>query len=132
MARCVSFKNRIYGGDFELTTRYDLTSQLYLGKLKQSCPLTGGDDNISPLDYVTPTLFDNAFFKSLVKGDGLLNSDQEMYSSLMGFKTSDLVKRYAADPIAFFKQFSDSMVKMGNITTPESGEVRASCRFVNA
>lgn len=131
MGRCVSFRNRIYGGDFELTAHYDPTSQLYLSKLKETCPLTGGDNNITPMDYVTPTLFDNAFFESLIKGDGLLNSDQEMYSSLMGFETSDLVKRYAVDPIAFFKQFSDSIVKMGNITNPEGGEVRANCRFVN-
>ncbi|XP_020264442.1 peroxidase 11-like [Asparagus officinalis] len=131
MARCVNFRDRIYGGDFELTSHYNPASELYINKLKSTCPLSGGDDNITPMDYVTPTLFDNAFFESLIKGDGLLNSDQEMYSSLVGFQTSDLVKTYAADPIAFFKQFSDSMVKMGNITNPEGGEVRTSCRFVN-
>ncbi|KAJ6833634.1 peroxidase 11-like [Iris pallida] len=130
MARCVSFRERIYG-DFELTSHLDPTSEIYLGKLKETCPVRGGDDNIAAMDYVTPYVFDNAFYQSLVKGDGLLNSDQEMYSSLVGFATSDLVKTYASDPLAFFKQFSDSMVKMGNITNPEGGEVRTNCRFVN-
>ena len=131
MARCVNFRDRIYGGDFELTSHYDPLSKVYLSELKSTCPLSGGDDNITPLDHVTPNLFDNAYFESVIRGDGLLNSDQEMYSSLIGFQTSDLVKTYAADAIAFFKQFSDSMVKMGNITNPEGGEVRTNCRFVN-
>jgi len=86
------------------------------------------------MDYVTPNLFDNSFYHLLLKGDGLLNSDQELYSSILGLETKDLVIKYAHDPIAFFHQFSDSMVKMGNITNPDSfvdGEIRTNCRFVN-
>ncbi|RWW32225.1 hypothetical protein GW17_00003121 [Ensete ventricosum] len=130
MSRCTNFRDRIYG-DFELTAKYDASAQAYLSKLKQTCPVNGGDDRVSPMDYVSPTLFDNAFFGSLTKGTGLLNSDQEMYSSLLGFETAHIVEKYWADPIAFFKDFSDSMVKMGNITNPAGGEVRKSCRFVN-
>ncbi|XP_017701304.1 peroxidase 11 [Phoenix dactylifera] len=130
VSRCTNFRDRIYG-DFELTAKHEASSLPYLSKLKEDCPLDGGDDNISPMDDFTPTLFDNAFFKTLLKGTGLLNSDQEMYSSLVGFQTSSLVEKYWADPVAFFKQFSDSMVKMGNITNPEGGEVRKNCRFVN-
>ncbi|ONK79388.1 uncharacterized protein A4U43_C01F5850 [Asparagus officinalis] len=132
MARCTNFKARIYSGDFQQTSHYNPASALYLTKLVSTCPLSGGDDNITPMDYITPTLFDNAFYESLIRGDGLLNSDQEMYSTFIGFESTDLVKKYAIDPIAFFKQFSDSMVKLGNITNPEGGEVRTSCRFVNA
>ncbi|XP_064954537.1 peroxidase 11-like [Musa acuminata AAA Group] len=130
MSRCTNFRDRIYG-DFELTSKYDASAQVYLSKLKETCPVNGGDDRVSPMDYVSPTLFDNAFFESLIKGTGLLNSDQEMYSSLLGFETAHIVEKYWADPIAFFKDFSDSMVKMGNITNPAGGEVRKSCRFVN-
>lgn len=110
-------------------------SDNHLNNLRSVCPPSGGGDkNETALDYATPDLFDNSFYHLLLNGEGLLNSDQEMYSSLFGIESRALVKKYAADPLAFFQQFSDSMVKMGNIINSESfitGEVRKSCRFVN-
>ncbi|BAF19291.1 peroxidase 11 [Oryza sativa Japonica Group] len=129
-ARCANFRDRIYG-DYEMTTKYSPISQPYLSKLKDICPLDGGDDNISAMDSHTAAAFDNAYFGTLVNGEGLLNSDQEMWSSVLGYSTADTVSKYWADADAFFKQFSDSMVKMGNITNPAGGEVRKNCRFVN-
>ncbi|XP_021815156.1 peroxidase 11 [Prunus avium] len=136
MARCENVRARIYGGDFEATSGSNPLSQSYLSSLKSTCPPVRGvgDNNITAMDYVTPDLFDNSFYHLLLKGEGLLSSDQEMYSSLLGIQTKQLVKQYAADPVAFFQQFSDSMVKLGNITNQDSfatGEVRKSCRFVN-
>ncbi|XP_008243756.1 PREDICTED: peroxidase 11 [Prunus mume] len=136
MARCANVRARIYGGDFEATSGSNPLSQSYLSSLKSTCPPVGGvgDNNVTAMDYVTPDLFDNSFYHLLLKGEGLLSSDQEMYSSLFGIQTKQLVKQYAADPAAFFQQFSDSMVKLGNITNQDSfatGEVRKSCRFVN-
>ncbi|EXB44948.1 Peroxidase 11 [Morus notabilis] len=133
VARCTNYRDRIYG-DFRATTRLNPISEPYLAKLKSSCPNNGGDNNITTLDHVTPNLFDNSYYHILLKGEGLLNSDQELYSSVFGVQTKELVKKYAADPITFFQQFADSMVKMGNILNPESfvtGEVRKNCRFVN-
>ncbi|RWW63968.1 hypothetical protein BHE74_00028829 [Ensete ventricosum] len=131
MSRCVNFRDRIYG-DFQLTSKSEASVQVYLSKLKETCPTDGGDDNVSPMDYTSPTVFDNAFFETLIQGTGLLNSDQAMYSSLLGFETSHIVDKYWADSISFFKDFSDSMVRMGNITNPAGGEVRKNCRFANA
>lgn len=135
MARCASFRARIYGDREATTPGYEPISESPLSNLKSVCPPIGGsDNNVTAMDYVTPNLFDNSFYHLLLKGEGLLNSDQEMYSSVFGLETKELVKKYAADPIAFFQQFSDSMVKMGNITNPDSfvsGEVRRNCRFVN-
>lgn len=131
MSRCANFRDRIYG-DFQLTAKNDAESQAYLSKLKAACPTKGGNDNVSPMDYYSPTVFDNAFYGTLLKGTALLNSDQEMYSSLLGFETSHIVDKYWADSVSFFKDFADSMVKMGNITNPAGGEVRKKCRFVNA
>ncbi|KAJ8630056.1 hypothetical protein MRB53_023379 [Persea americana] len=135
MARCENFRERIYG-DFPFTAEMTSFTETYLDSLKSICSDTnkGDDDNIAPMDYFTTNLFDNSFFQILLRGEGLLNSDQEMYSSLLGVQTRHLVQIYAEDAIAFFQQFSDSMVKMGNITIPDSfsdGEVRKNCRFVN-
>ncbi|WP_241751516.1 peroxidase family protein, partial [Vibrio vulnificus] len=60
------------------------------------------------MDYATPNLFDNSYYQLLTRGEGLLNSDQELYSSALGVKTRDAVKKYADDQLAFFRQFSDS------------------------
>ncbi|KAJ6718655.1 PEROXIDASE 11 [Salix purpurea] len=135
MARCANYRSRIYG-DFETTSERSPMSETYLNSLRSSCPAAGGagDNNISAMDSATPNLFDNSFYQLLLKGDGLLNSDQELYSSMLGIETKNLVIKYAHDSPAFFQQFSDSMVKMGNITNPDSfvnGEVRTNCRFVN-
>ncbi|GMY26727.1 peroxidase 11 [Fagus crenata] len=134
-ARCANFRARIYG-DFETTSGHDPISESYLSNLKSICPpITGeGDNNITAMDNVTPNLFDNSYYHILLKGEGLLNSDQALYSSVFGIETKELVKNYAADPVAFFQQFSDSMVKLGNIANPDgffTGEVRRNCRFVN-
>ncbi|GAV80214.1 peroxidase domain-containing protein [Cephalotus follicularis] len=133
MARCVNFRSRIFG-DFEQTSGSTPNSETYLGDLKSVCPAVGGDNNIAAMDYVTPNLFDNSYFHLLLEGEGLLNSDQELYSSIFGIQTKDLVQNYAADSLAFFEQFAVSMVKLGNITNQDSfvtGEVRKNCRFVN-
>ncbi|XP_012435727.1 peroxidase 11 [Gossypium raimondii] len=129
MARCENFRARIYG-DFGATDSY-------LRNLKSICPAaisSSGENNVTAMDNVTPNLFDNSFYHTLLRGEGLLSSDQEMYSNVFGIETKKLVRKYADDPLAFFNQFSDSMVKLGNITNSDSfvnGEVRKICRFVN-
>ncbi|OVA12768.1 Plant peroxidase [Macleaya cordata] len=135
LARCQNIRERIYG-DFEGTIEKNPISETYLKNLKSVCSATGGgdNDNTTAMDYVTPNLFDNSFYHILLRGEGLLNSDQEMYSSIFGIETKKIIRKYAEDGLAFFQQFSDSMVKMGNITNPDSfetGEVRKNCRFVN-
>ncbi|XWS69558.1 hypothetical protein CRYUN_Cryun04dG0189200 [Craigia yunnanensis] len=134
MARCENFRARIYG-DFAAIPGKNPLSNSYLSNLKSICPATGsGDNNITAMDNVTPNLFDNSFYHTLLRGEGLLSSDQEMYTSVFGIETKKLVQKYAEDPVAFFNQFSDSMVKLGNITNLDSfvnGEVRKNCRFVN-
>ncbi|KAF8036280.1 hypothetical protein BT93_C2105 [Corymbia citriodora subsp. variegata] len=135
MARCEYFRARIYG-DYELTSGGSPSSEVRLSQLKSTCPAAGGgDNNIAPFDYETPYTFDNSYYHLLLNGEGLLDSDQELYSSLLALQTRKLVEQYALDPAAFFQQFSISMVKMGNLTNPDSfvdGEVRKCCRFVNA
>ncbi|XP_021897886.1 peroxidase 11 [Carica papaya] len=133
MARCENFRARIYG-DFESTSdKLNPNSQTYASNLRSICPTAGGgDNNITAMDYVTPNLFDNSFYQILLRGEGLLNSDQAMYSSLLAMETKSLVTKYAHDSIAFFQQFSESMVKMGNITNQDTGQVRRNCRFINA
>ncbi|CAN4092289.1 unnamed protein product [Withania somnifera] len=131
MARCVSFRQRLYnqkGDNFPDAT----LEKTYYNGLKSICPTSGGDNNVSPLDVASPVRFDNTYFKLLLWGKGLLNSDEVLLTGNVK-KTKELVKIYAENEAIFFHQFSKSMVKMGNISPPTQlkGEIRKNCRKVN-
>ncbi|KAE8787541.1 Peroxidase 9 [Hordeum vulgare] len=75
MARCVSFKQRLYNQHRDNKPDMTLEKRFY-HKLASVCPCTGGDNNITPLDFASPPKFDNNYYKLIVVGRGLLNSDQ--------------------------------------------------------
>lgn len=131
VARCVTFKQRLYNQNGNNQPDVTLEKAYYLG-LKSVCPKSGGDNNISPLDFGSPSRFDNIYFKLLIWGRGLLNSDEVLLTGNVG-TTMELVKKYAEDEKLFFKQFAKSMIKMGNISPliGSHGEVRKNCRRVN-
>ncbi|OIS96988.1 PREDICTED: peroxidase 9 [Nicotiana attenuata] len=131
MARCVSFRQRLYNQNGDNLPDATLEKTYYTG-LKTACPRIGGDNNISPLDFTTPVRFDNTYFKLLLWGKGLLNSDEVLLTGKVK-KTKELVKSYAENEALFFHHFAKSMVKMGNITplTGLKGDVRKNCRRLN-
>ncbi|KAJ7957800.1 Peroxidase [Quillaja saponaria] len=131
MARCVTFKQRLYNQNGNNQPDETLEKSYYFG-LKSVCPKSGGDNNISPLDFGSPAKFDNTYFKLILWGKGLLFSDQVLLTG--NEKNSmELVKSYAEDEDFFFEQFAKSMIKMGNIKPLRgfNGEVRKNCRRVN-
>ncbi|KAL8217648.1 hypothetical protein R6Q57_021021 [Mikania cordata] len=131
MARCTSFKQRLYNQDGN--NQPDSTLEVtYYNDLKTICPKTGGDNNISPLDFESPARFDNTYFKLIMWGKGLLTSDQVLLTGNVE-ETMFLVKAFAEDDALFFDQFARSMVKMGNINPliGYNGEVRRDCRTTN-
>lgn len=131
MARCTTFKQRLYNQNGNNQPDETLDKSYYLG-LKSVCPISGGDNNISPLDFASPARFDNTYFRLILWGKGLLTSDQVLLTGNVG-KIVELVKSYAEDENLFFDQFAKSMVKMGNINplTGFNGEVRKNCRRLN-
>jgi peroxidase len=84
------------------------------------------------LDFVSPTKFDNSYFKNILASKGLLNSDQVLLTKSEA--SMELVKKYAENSGIFFQQFAESMIKMGNISplTGSRGEIRKSCRKINS
>ncbi|KAL3734670.1 hypothetical protein ACJRO7_023939 [Eucalyptus globulus] len=131
VARCTSFKQRLYNQNGN--NQPDATlERTYYQDLKTVCPQSGGDNNISPLDIASPVKFDNSYFKLVLWGKGLLNSDEVLLTGKVG-KTMNLVKAYAEDESLFLQQFAKSMIKMGNISPliGFNGEVRKNCRHVN-
>lgn len=123
-ARCVSFRGHIYN-DTNIDSTYSIS-------LRSKCPPTNGsgDSNLSPLDYVTPTTFDNNYYNNLKIKNGLLHSDQEIFN---GGSTDSEVTLYSTNVNNFFSDFAAAIVKMGNIKplTGSSGEIRKNCRKPN-
>uniref|UniRef100_A0A7N2MNK9 Peroxidase n=1 Tax=Quercus lobata TaxID=97700 RepID=A0A7N2MNK9_QUELO len=130
-ARCTSFRQRLYNQSGNGQPDYTL-DQSYAAQLKTRCPKSGGDQNLFFLDYVSPTKFDNYYYKNILASKGLLNSDQVLLTKNEGSR--ELVKKYAENSQLFFEQFAKSMVKMGNISplTGSRGEIRKNCRKVNS
>ncbi|XP_057866943.1 peroxidase P7 isoform X1 [Cryptomeria japonica] len=122
-ARCTVFRNRIYN-DANIDSSYAKSVQA-------KCPSgKTGNRNLSPLDVVSPTVFDNNYYKNLRKKQGLLHSDQELFN---GGSTDSLVTTYSTSQSTFFNDFAAAMVNMGNINplTGSSGEIRKNCRKAN-
>ncbi|XP_057743425.1 peroxidase P7-like [Arachis stenosperma] len=122
-ARCVTYRGHIYN-DTNIDPKF-------ANSLRYICPrdVGVGDDNLAPLDC-TATKFDSQYYSDLINKKGLLHSDQEFFN---GGPTDQLVREYSYDSEAFFQDFANSMIKMGNIQplTGEQGEIRANCRKVN-
>ncbi|EHA8591630.1 putative Peroxidase 72 [Cocos nucifera] len=129
-SRCTSFRQRLYNQSGNGLPDGTLDAA-YAAQLRTRCPRSGGDQNLFPLDFVSPTKFDNNYFKNLMAGKGLLSSDEVLFTKSAA--TMQLVKLYAENNELFFDHFAKSMVKMGNITplTGLRGEIRKNCRKVN-
>ncbi|KAL4186287.1 hypothetical protein AMTRI_Chr09g33120 [Amborella trichopoda] len=121
-AQCFTFRDRIYNH-----TNIDSG---FARKRRNRCPSNGGDSKLAPLDLVTPTSFDNNYFKLLMQKKGLLESDQVLFN---GGSTDEIVRSYSKSRSAFYSDFAEAMVKMGDIEplTGSAGQIRARCSVPN-
>ncbi|KAG6471744.1 hypothetical protein ZIOFF_069190 [Zingiber officinale] len=129
-ARCTSFRQRLYNQTVD--GRPDSTlDPAYAAGLRGRCPRSGGDQTLFALDPVTQFRFDNQYFKNLVASKGLLGSDEVLFTGAAA--TAQLVRKFARSNAAFFDQFAESMMRMGNIAplTGGRGEIRKNCRRIN-
>ncbi|RDX74533.1 Peroxidase 15, partial [Mucuna pruriens] len=130
-AHCSTFIDRLY--NFSNTGNPDPTLNTnYLEILREICPQNATENNLTNLDLTTPDQFDNNYYSNIQDNNGLLQSDQELFSTT-GADTIDLVNSFSSDQTVFFDNFVVSMIKMGNIGVLEGdeGEIRLQCNFVN-
>ncbi|XP_021904127.1 peroxidase 4-like isoform X2 [Carica papaya] len=125
-ARCRNYRARIYN-EPNIDMSFSRTRRC-------RCPRSNmtGNNNLAPVDYQTPGVFDNSFFKNLVNNKGLLHSDQQLYNHGAG-PTDSIVLTYSYEPSTFASDFAAAMIKMGDIgvLTGSDGEIRKNCRRVN-
>ncbi|KAJ7975993.1 Peroxidase [Quillaja saponaria] len=130
-AQCRTFINRLY--NFSNTGSPDPTlNSSYLITLQQTCPQNGSGTTLSNLDPTTADGFDNNYFTNLQNNQGLLQSDQELFST-SGSATISIVNSFSSNQTAFFQSFVQSIINMGNISplTGSNGEIRLDCKKVN-
>ncbi|XP_021716320.1 peroxidase P7-like [Chenopodium quinoa] len=124
-ARCTTFRAHIYNETSTIAASFASTRQ-------KNCPRTSGkgDNNLAPLDFQSPTHFDNKYYTNLVTKRGLLHSDQQLYS---GGATDSIVRSFSNNPGFFRSDFATAMIKMGDISplTGSQGEIRRNCRKAN-
>ncbi|XP_077239845.1 peroxidase 5-like [Tasmannia lanceolata] len=132
VSHCSSFLKRLYS--FNSTHTQDPTMDpTFANYLKTKCPPTSSRDGQDPtvnLDISTPNRLDNKYYKNLKKHEGVLTSDQTLFSSP---STNRMVKKNANHPTAWEGKFAAAMVRMGSIDvlTGNQGEIRKNCRAVN-
>ncbi|KAL6126822.1 hypothetical protein ACLB2K_074867 [Fragaria x ananassa] len=117
-AQCHNFRKRIYN---DSNIDKDFAEQR-----RVKCPRTSGNTNLAPIDGETPYVFDNSYYKNLVKNKGLLHSDQQLFS---GGRTDALVKTYSVSQESFFMDFVSAMLKMGSIN-PLIGPAASCCILI--
>ncbi|XP_021829256.1 peroxidase A2-like [Prunus avium] len=130
-AQCRTFSNRLY--NFNGTGNPDPTlNSSYLTTLQQTCPQNGTTTALTNLDPTTPDSFDNSYFSNLQNNQGLLQSDQELFSTT-GAATVSIVNSFSSNQSAFFQSFAQSMINMGNISplVGSNGEIRLDCKKPN-
>ncbi|KAL6844849.1 hypothetical protein ACP4OV_025508 [Aristida adscensionis] len=126
-ARCFSIVFRLYNqsGSGRPDPNMDASFRRALDAL---CP-SAGDQNVTGGLDATPTVFDNQYFRDLVRLRGFLNSDQTLFSD--DARTRRLVRRFSEDQGAFFRAFVQGMIRMGELQNPRKGEIRRNCRVAN-
>lgn len=134
LARCTTFSNRLFNfnGTGASDTSMDTTM---MSDLESLCPQGGDGNTTTSLDRNSTDLFDNHYFNNLLNNKGLLSSDQILYTGdAASSTTKSLVESYSSDSNLFITDFTNSMIKMGNINpiTGSDGEIRTNCRVVNS
>lgn len=122
-AHCAAFVGRLY------PTQDSTMDQTFAKNLKLTCPTTT-TVNTTNLDLRSPNLFDNKYYVDLMNRQGLLTSDQDLYTDS---RTKSIVKDFAVNQTLFFEKFVDAMIKMGqlNVLTGSQGEIRTNCSARN-
>ncbi|KAH6826703.1 Peroxidase superfamily protein [Perilla frutescens var. hirtella] len=129
ISHCSSFNNRLYN----FTGKNDVDPTLdpnYIEKLKKKC-IPGDQNSIVEMDPGSSLTFDVSYFELVSKRRGLFESDAALLDD-SETKSYLQLQAYRNGP-TFFKDFGDSMVKMGRIgvITGEEGEIRKVCTRVN-
>lgn len=125
-SHCNQFTNRLYSSPVDPTLNSNFAQQL-----QQACPRNFDPQVAINLDLQTPQAFDNVYYQNLVAGEGLLTSDQVLFTDSASQPT---VVEFANNPGDFNGAFATAMRKLGRVgvKTGRQGEIRTDCTQFNS
>ncbi|KAI3820309.1 hypothetical protein L1987_07854 [Smallanthus sonchifolius] len=124
VAHCTSFTQLLY------PTQDTTMDKTFANNLKGVC-LTPNTNATAFLDIRSQNVFDNKYYVDLMNKQGVLTSDQDLYTNK---RTRATVTSFAVNQTLFFEKFVDVMVKMGQmqVLTGTQGEIRNTCSKQNS
>ncbi|KAJ1259112.1 hypothetical protein BS78_10G128400 [Paspalum vaginatum] len=130
-AHCPSYAGRLYNFSSAYNSGPSLDSE-YADRLRTRCKSAHDKAMLSEMDPGSYKTFDTSYYRHVAKRRGLFQSDAAL---LTDATTRDYVQRIATGKFddVFFKDLSESMIKMGNVgvLTGAEGEIRKECYIVN-
>ncbi|KAF7813226.1 peroxidase 66 [Senna tora] len=130
-SHCSSFQPRLHNFSSLHDTDPSIDSE-FAHDLRTKCPSNKphnhkkGKNDGHFLDS-TASVFDNDYYKRMIARKSVLLSDQSL---VWDSRTRRIVEDFARDQGLFFREFVDSMLKLGSLVN-DVGEVRLNCRVVN-
>ncbi|GMY16165.1 peroxidase 15-like isoform X2 [Fagus crenata] len=115
-AQCSTFDGRLY--NFSGSSNPDPTlNTTYLETLQGICPQGGDATVVTNLDLTTPYVFDNYYYSNLQVQEGLLQTDQELFSTTRD-ETVDIVNNFSSNQTAldYFILFFIYLSSQGNVS----------------
>lgn len=132
VAHCPSFSERLYNFSGQGYGQDPSLDSEYAANLKQrKCTTPSDNTTIVEMDPGSFRTFDLSYYKLLLKRRGLFQSDAALTKSST---TLSYIKQLVNGPLdTFFDEFSQAMVKMGQVEvlTGSAGQIRKRCAFVN-
>ena len=121
-APCRTFDNRVHASPVDATL-----APAFAASLKKQCPTAGLATQRVDMDS-TARRFDTQYFKDIVRGRGLLTSDQSLVEDA---RTKRAV--YSNQGAEFYRNFGKAMVAMSqmDVLTGSRGEIRRHISRVN-
>ncbi|PSS28515.1 Peroxidase [Actinidia chinensis var. chinensis] len=133
IAHCPTFLYRIqdYNETHRIDPKLDAADAF---KIISTCQQVSSEKMVEaslPLDAQSPFKMDNSFYKNLLKGKSLIESDSAMSDDPM---TRPIMERVAADEKKWLTMFGRAMARLAavDVKTGTKGEIRKNCRFVNS
>ncbi|KAF5448525.1 hypothetical protein F2P56_029050 [Juglans regia] len=128
-AACRLFSYRLYNFNTSGNGADPTIDPAFLPQLRALCPQNGDAARRVGLDPGSQNRFDTSYFNNLMKGRGVLESDQKLWTDA---STKTFVQRFLGVSV-FNVEFGRSMVKMSNVDvkTGTQGEIRKLCSAIN-
>ncbi|KAF3782723.1 Cationic peroxidase 2 [Nymphaea thermarum] len=130
-ASCQFFSYRLYNYRSTGTSDPSL-ERSSLRELQSICPASSSSA-LAALDKGSKDVWDNMYYRNIIAGNGLLESDAELFAD---GSTRGLVSLYARSGNDFGVAFTRSMVKLSNVGVKTNanggdGEIRRLCQVPN-